>query len=88
MRGFSFKSKTNSGLLCRYEVHCYDEKKDVAIIKLILSKEDIKCGFQCIRQTKWGNLYMQVTTLKYNSIAAICHQIFEPLNPQSNERTK
>jgi hypothetical protein len=85
MRGFRFKTKTNNGLLCRYEIHCKDETQDLAIIKLILSKEDINYGFKCIKKSKWGNIYLQVMTIKYGSMATITKELFQPLNLLTNE---
>ena len=80
MRGFMFRSKTNSGHSAKFYIFCKDENKDLAIVKLIFTKELISSEFQCVKVSKWGNLYCQIFTIKYDSFATICKETFRPLN--------
>lgn len=80
-RGFSFKSTTIDTKICHFSIIIEDSAAALMIVKNILSKEDIThLGFKLIRETKWGNVYQQVMSLKFNSLATITAGVFQPLN--------
>jgi hypothetical protein len=80
-RGFTFKSKLIDGRICHYSVIVEDSEEALMIVKNILSKEDIThLGFKLIKETKWGDVYQQVMSLKFNSLVSITAGVFQPLN--------
>lgn len=67
------------GRAAKYRILCEDSSNKLIIEKLILSKEDLsKSGFSVIRVTKWGTLYRQLMSIRYNSLANICLSVFKP----------